>query len=69
MIPGRPPVQPDSVITYIIRRLFAAVVLLFIVSVVTFAIFFLMPRLGGVDAGDPGHPVRRPGRDRGDGQR
>ncbi|WP_026316489.1 ABC transporter permease [Actinokineospora enzanensis] len=34
-------------ITYIIRRLFAAVVLLIIVSMVTFGIFFLMPRLLG----------------------
>ncbi|GGL20866.1 ABC transporter permease [Mangrovihabitans endophyticus] len=34
-------------ITYIIRRLFAAVVLLFIVSAVTFAIFYLVPRLAG----------------------
>jgi len=35
------------VITYIIRRLFAAVVLLFIVSAATFAIFYLVPRLLG----------------------
>jgi len=35
------------VITYIIRRLFAAVVLLFIVSAATFAIFYLVPRLVG----------------------
>jgi peptide/nickel transport system permease protein len=35
------------VITYIIRRLFAAIVLLFIVSAATFAIFFLIPRLVG----------------------
>ncbi|GID97426.1 ABC transporter permease [Amorphoplanes digitatis] len=34
-------------ITYIIRRLFAAVVLLFIVSAATFAIFYLVPRLVG----------------------
>jgi peptide/nickel transport system permease protein len=34
-------------ITYIIRRLIAAVVLLFIVSAVTFSIFFLVPRLTG----------------------
>ena len=34
-------------ITYIIRRLLAAVVLLFIVSAVTFAIFYLVPRLAG----------------------
>jgi peptide/nickel transport system permease protein len=35
------------VITYIIRRLFAAVVLLFIVSAITFSIFYLVPRLVG----------------------
>jgi len=38
---------PATVITYIIRRLFAAVVLLFIVSMITFAIFFVIPKLGG----------------------
>jgi peptide/nickel transport system permease protein len=35
------------VITYIIRRLFAAVVLLFVVSAATFSIFYLVPRLVG----------------------
>ena len=39
--------MPASVITYILRRLFAAVVLLFIVSMITFAIFFVIPKLGG----------------------
>jgi peptide/nickel transport system permease protein len=34
-------------INYIIRRLMAAVLLLFIVSVVTFSIFFLVPRFAG----------------------
>ena len=34
-------------ITFIIRRLFAAVFLLIIVSMVVFAIFFLLPKLGG----------------------
>jgi peptide/nickel transport system permease protein len=34
-------------ITFIVRRLFATVVLLIIVSMVTFAIFFLLPKLGG----------------------
>ncbi|MFG1605904.1 ABC transporter permease [Actinoplanes sp. NPDC049265] len=34
-------------ITYIIRRLFAAVLLLFIVSAATFSIFYLFPRLVG----------------------
>jgi peptide/nickel transport system permease protein len=40
------------VIRYIIRRLLAAVVLLFVVSVVTFAIFFLVPRLAGATPED-----------------
>jgi peptide/nickel transport system permease protein len=35
------------VIAYIVRRLAAAVLLLFIVSVVTFSIFFLVPRIAG----------------------
>jgi peptide/nickel transport system permease protein len=35
------------VITYIIRRLLAAVVLLFVISAATFAIFYLIPRLAG----------------------
>jgi peptide/nickel transport system permease protein len=39
--------MPSVVVTYIIRRLFAAVGLLFVVSMITFAIFFLMPRLAG----------------------
>jgi peptide/nickel transport system permease protein len=35
------------VITYIIRRLLASVVLLFVVSVITFSIFFVVPRIAG----------------------
>jgi peptide/nickel transport system permease protein len=35
------------VITYIIRRLVAAIVLLFVVSAITFSIFYLVPRLAG----------------------
>jgi peptide/nickel transport system permease protein len=35
------------VITFIIRRLFSAVLMLIVVSMVTFAIFFLVPRLAG----------------------
>jgi len=35
------------VIAYIVRRLFAALVLLFVVSAATFAIFYLIPRLAG----------------------
>jgi peptide/nickel transport system permease protein len=38
------------VAAYIIRRVFGAVVLLLVVSAVTFAIFFLVPRLGGQTA-------------------
>jgi peptide/nickel transport system permease protein len=34
-------------ITFIVRRLIATVLLLIIVSMVTFAIFFLLPKLGG----------------------
>lgn len=37
-------------ISYILRRTFAAVVLLLVVSAVTFAIFFLLPRLAGQTA-------------------
>jgi peptide/nickel transport system permease protein len=40
------------VLTYLIRRLFAAVLLLFIVSAVVFVIFFLVPRIGGATADD-----------------
>jgi peptide/nickel transport system permease protein len=39
-------------ISYILRRLVAAVVLLFLVSLATFAIFFLVPRLAGSSADD-----------------
>ncbi len=37
-------------ITFIIRRLVATAILLVVVSIVTFAIFFLLPRLGGETA-------------------
>jgi len=40
------------VLTYIIRRLIGAVILLFIVSAVVFSIFFLVPRLGGASDDD-----------------
>ena len=39
-------------VAYVLRRLVAAVVLLFVVSVVTFAIFFLVPRIAGATAED-----------------
>jgi peptide/nickel transport system permease protein len=35
------------VITFVIRRLFATVFLLIVVSAITFAIFFIIPRLAG----------------------
>ena len=44
--PGRPPVA-SNVVTYIIRRLIAAVMLLVIVSMIVFAIFYLFPRWAG----------------------
>jgi peptide/nickel transport system permease protein len=47
----RPP-RPTTVVRYNIRRLIATVLLLFVVSVVTFAIFFLVPRWGGATAED-----------------
>ncbi|CAM4151210.1 ABC transporter permease [Kibdelosporangium persicum] len=37
---------------YIIRRLIGAVILLFVVSMVTFAIFFLVPRIAGATVED-----------------
>jgi peptide/nickel transport system permease protein len=40
------------VVAYIIRRLIASVILLFVVSAVTFLIFFGVPRLGGATADD-----------------
>jgi peptide/nickel transport system permease protein len=40
------------VIAYLIRRLVAAVLLLLVVSVVTFSIFFLLPRLAGASVDD-----------------
>ncbi len=38
--------------TYLVRRLIQAVVLLLVITAVTFAIFFLVPRLGGATADD-----------------
>jgi len=40
------------VLTFIVRRLFATVILLIIVSAITYAIFFLLPRLAGVTTYD-----------------
>lgn len=39
-------------LAYIIRRLLGAVILLFVVSLVTFSIFFLVPRLAGASVED-----------------
>jgi peptide/nickel transport system permease protein len=39
-------------ITYIIRRLITAIFLLIVVSLITFAIFFLIPRLAGQNAAE-----------------
>jgi peptide/nickel transport system permease protein len=41
---------PRTVITFIVRRLISTVFLLIVVSAVTFAIFFLIPRLAGVNS-------------------
>jgi peptide/nickel transport system permease protein len=40
------------VLAYIVRRLVAAVLLLFVVTAITFLIFFGVPRLGGASADD-----------------
>ncbi|MBV9847498.1 MAG: ABC transporter permease [Kutzneria sp.] len=37
---------------FVVRRLLGAILMLFIVSIATFAIFFLVPRLGGATADD-----------------
>ena len=39
-------------LTYLVRRLIGAVILLFIVSAVVFSIFFLVPRLAGATSDD-----------------
>ena len=39
-------------LTYIVRRLIGAVILLFVVSAVVFSIFFLVPRIGGATPDD-----------------
>ena len=49
-------------VSYIIRRLIAAVGLVIVISMITFAIFYLIPRLGGRHAGDDGGPLRRASR-------
>jgi peptide/nickel transport system permease protein len=42
-------VRAESVVNYILRRLVTSAVLLLIVSMVTFAIFFLIPKVAGTD--------------------
>lgn len=44
--------MPPAVIAFIVRRLIAAVMLLVVVSMVTFAIFFVVPRLAGATSDD-----------------
>ena len=39
--------QPDNVASYLIRRVIGALLMLVVVSMVTFAIFFLVPRWAG----------------------
>ncbi|MGC4941448.1 ABC transporter permease [Kribbella sp. DT2] len=42
----------EHVFAYLVRRVIGAVILLFIVTAVTFSIFFLVPKLGGATADD-----------------
>ncbi len=49
---GPPATTPAIVAVFLIRRLVAAVILLFLVSMITFAIFFLVPRLAGATPQD-----------------
>jgi peptide/nickel transport system permease protein len=53
-VAGVTPATPAAkdVTMYILRRLFAAIILLFVVSMVVFAIFFLVPRLAGATPED-----------------
>ena len=46
----RPAAAPHAMIIFIIRRLVSTVFLLLLVSIITFAIFFLVPRLAGQTA-------------------
>lgn len=47
MHPGRADRPATNLVPYIIRRLIAAVGLVIVISMITFAIFYLMPRLAG----------------------
>lgn len=44
--------MPHHVTAFVVRRLFAAILTLVVVSLLTFAIFFLVPRLAGASAED-----------------
>jgi len=46
---GYPPgdLEPNIVVTYVIRRLITAVIMVFVISAITFLIFFGLPRLSG----------------------
>ena len=46
----RPAAAPHAMIFFIVRRLVSTVFLLLLVSIITFAIFFLIPRLAGQTA-------------------
>lgn len=45
----RAAVGPTAVFAYIVRRLFAVIVMLLVVTLVTFGIFFAIPKLTGAD--------------------
>jgi peptide/nickel transport system permease protein len=49
LVPPPPPPRPRAVLTYLIRRLFAAGVMLVVVMLAVFSIFFLIPKWTGVD--------------------
>ena len=49
---GPPAATATTVIAFIVRRVLLAVFLLFVVSVVVFAIFFMVPRLAGATPDD-----------------
>ena len=58
MFRAGPATRPMNLVSYIIRRLIAAVGLVVVISMITFAIFYLIPRLAGATPGDPGRPLR-----------
>lgn len=44
--------MPDAVIAFLVRRLLGAIALLIVISLVTYGIFFLLPKLAGVSTDD-----------------